>query len=325
MEVCENFKKQVEEKVEKPIDEWIEKREEKCKKGKWYNPATWICWFVTSLTKVVRWVVVTVLKWVVYTVCKVINVVLDITGVVLELFKSIPILGSLLNILHETFTFLVNVGASTFSGLLGALGIINTKYLRVTVVIQKNEKGQAITTADNLRYWVEETQNIFRQAKVEVFIKFKTMNDPSPNDNLNIIIQSDKAKEFYKIAWENMGLWMARFRRWMAIWDFEGAGGRLLGIGASLVCYVVQDIKVLSAESGLENKNGFSWGPVEDFVIVTATANNSTLAHEIGHSCLLDHEKKDDSNLMFTPGRTANKLNKSQIFLIRNSKYASIF
>lgn len=325
MEVCENFRKQVEEKVEKRIDEWVEKRQEKCKKGKWYNPATWICWLVTSLVKVVRWVVVTVLKWVVYTVCKVVNVVLNIAGAILELLKSIPLIGSLFNLLHEGITLFTNAVISVGAATLDALGIIKTKYLRVTIIIQRNEKWQAITTADNLRYWVEETENIFKQANVKVFITIKTMKDPSPNENLDIVIQSDKAKHLHKIAWENMGLWMARFRRWMALWDFQGAGGRLLGIGATLVCYVVKDIKVLSAGSEWENKNGFSWGPMEDFVIVKSTAGNTTLAHEIGHSCLLMHEEKDESNLMFTPGRTANNLNKNQIFLIRNSKYVSIF
>ena len=75
---CKEFKKWVEEQVEKPIDQWVEKTEKKCKKRKWYDPRRWICWLVTTFVKVVRWVVVTVTKWVTYVVCKIVNVVIDV-------------------------------------------------------------------------------------------------------------------------------------------------------------------------------------------------------------------------------------------------------
>ena len=325
MKVCERFTRKVEEKIEKPMDKWVENRKEKCKKGKWYNPFTWLCWFVTALVLVVRWVVVTVIKWVAYVVCKIVKVALSVIGMVLELLKSIPILGAIINILHNVITFVVNVVASLIPALLDALGYKIKKYLRVTIIIQRNEKGDPLTTVENLRYWVEKTKIIYKQANVEALVEIRMMNDPSPNDNLEIAIQSDQLKDFDKIGKENMGPWMGRFRRWMGLWDFEGAGGRLLGIGASLVCYIVEDIKLLSANQSSQNKLGYSWGPMEDFIIVINDAKDSTLAHEIGHSCLLSHNTIDELNLMFTPNRKDDKLNKKQIFLIRNSKYVSMF
>ena len=69
---CKKISEWIEEEVSKPVEEWEERQEKKCKRRKWYDPRKWLCWFVTILVKVVRWVVVTVGKWVVRTVCKVV-------------------------------------------------------------------------------------------------------------------------------------------------------------------------------------------------------------------------------------------------------------
>jgi len=75
--VCEQVREWVEEEVSKPVEEWEERTEEKCKKRKWYDPRRWVCWLVTTLVKVVRWVVVTVGKWVIRTICTVVSTVID--------------------------------------------------------------------------------------------------------------------------------------------------------------------------------------------------------------------------------------------------------
>ena len=74
---CEEIKEWIEEKVSKPVEKWEEKRVEKCKKRKWYDPRGWFCWLVVILVKVIRWVVVTVGKWVVHIVCRVVTSVLE--------------------------------------------------------------------------------------------------------------------------------------------------------------------------------------------------------------------------------------------------------
>ena len=74
---CEEINEWVEEEVSKPIEEWVEQREEKCKKRKWYDPRRWLCWIVTTLVKVIRWVVVTVGKWVVHIVCRIVTSALE--------------------------------------------------------------------------------------------------------------------------------------------------------------------------------------------------------------------------------------------------------
>jgi hypothetical protein len=67
---CIEVQEWIEEEISKPIEEWVEKTEEKCKKRPWYDPRRWLCWLVTTLTKVVTWVLVKVGKWFVRTICK---------------------------------------------------------------------------------------------------------------------------------------------------------------------------------------------------------------------------------------------------------------
>jgi hypothetical protein len=74
---CEEINEWVEEEVSKPVEEWEERREEKCKKRKWYDPRRWLCWIVVTLVKVIRWIVVKVGKWVVRIVCRVITSALE--------------------------------------------------------------------------------------------------------------------------------------------------------------------------------------------------------------------------------------------------------
>jgi hypothetical protein len=72
--VCTKIQEWVEEEVSKPIEEWEERQEKRCKDYGWYDPRGWFCWLVTVFVKVVRWVVVTVGKWVIRWVCKIVSI-----------------------------------------------------------------------------------------------------------------------------------------------------------------------------------------------------------------------------------------------------------
>ncbi|MCM0676765.1 hypothetical protein NCC78_19045 [Micromonospora phytophila] len=76
--VCTEITEWIEEEVSKPVEEWEERQEKKCKDYPWYDPRGWVCWFVTIFVKVVRWVIVKVGKWVARTVCKLVGVIVDL-------------------------------------------------------------------------------------------------------------------------------------------------------------------------------------------------------------------------------------------------------
>lgn len=116
---CIETQEWIEEKIWKPVDQWVTKTEEKCKKRKFYDPRRWLCWLVTTLIKIVTWILVTVGKWLVRTVCKTV-------GYIWEIIRDIFV--GLWNILAGIFTWdwcRVGLGGLTIGGgvLDGLLGL----------------------------------------------------------------------------------------------------------------------------------------------------------------------------------------------------------
>ncbi|MBE9168681.1 hypothetical protein IQ238_14590 [Pleurocapsales cyanobacterium LEGE 06147] len=93
--ICTQINEWIEEEVSKPVEEWEERQEERCRKRPWYDPRGWFCWLVTILVKVIRWVVVTVGKWVTRTVCKLVATVIELIS---------DVLGGLWDIIAGIFT-----------------------------------------------------------------------------------------------------------------------------------------------------------------------------------------------------------------------------
>jgi hypothetical protein len=84
--VCTRVTEWVESEVSRPIEEWEERQERKCKRRKWYDPRRWLCWLVTHLVKVIRWVLVTVLTAVFTLVCRFVG---RIIGIFVDLLQSL--------------------------------------------------------------------------------------------------------------------------------------------------------------------------------------------------------------------------------------------
>jgi hypothetical protein len=138
--VCKEIQEWVEEEVSKPIEEWEERQEERCKDYPWYDPRGWVCWFVTIFVKVVRWVIVTVGKWVIRTVCTVVTIVVDLI---------VDIVAGLWDVIAGIFTLdwrrildgLIRIGIGVVAGV---LGLVRVALLGDTVdfIIDEIEKGQ---------------------------------------------------------------------------------------------------------------------------------------------------------------------------------------
>jgi len=87
--LCTTITEWIEDEISKPIEQWEEERYEKCKKRPWWHPLRWLCWFVTRLVKVIRWIVVTVVTAVVTVVC---HAIADVLGIILDAFIGIVLL-----------------------------------------------------------------------------------------------------------------------------------------------------------------------------------------------------------------------------------------
>lgn len=70
---CIEVQEWIEEEIYRPVDEWVEKTENKCKKRSRWNPLRWLCQLVTKLVQIVVWVVTKALKLLVRTVCKIVG------------------------------------------------------------------------------------------------------------------------------------------------------------------------------------------------------------------------------------------------------------
>ena len=73
---CEETTEWIEEEVSRPVEEWVENTEEVCKNWPW--PLNWVCKVVTTLVKIVTWVVEIVGKWVTRTVCKLVDAIIGL-------------------------------------------------------------------------------------------------------------------------------------------------------------------------------------------------------------------------------------------------------
>lgn len=120
---CTEVQEWIEEEVSKPVEQWVEKTEEKCKKRPWWHPLRWLCWLVTTLVKVVTWVIVKVGKWVVRTVCKIVTIIIDLV---------VNVLTGLWDVIVGIFTLdwrrildgLILIGASIVDAFFGLVRII---------------------------------------------------------------------------------------------------------------------------------------------------------------------------------------------------------
>ncbi|KAF0192790.1 MAG: hypothetical protein FD165_560 [Gammaproteobacteria bacterium] len=165
---CVETQEWIEEEISKPVEEWVEKTEEKCKKRKWYDPRRWLCWLVTTFVKVVRWVVVKVGKWVVRTVCKIVGAVL---GFVRDFFTGLwdVIAGIFTLDWRRILDGLITIG-SGFIDLVATLARI--QYLGDTLdyIIEEYNRGQLRDYVRKLlekKYSGEELDNIKKTLRVD--------------------------------------------------------------------------------------------------------------------------------------------------------------
>jgi hypothetical protein len=163
---CVETQEWIEEEVTKPVEEWVEKSEKKCKNWPW--PLNWACKIVTTLVKVVTWVVEKVGKWVVRTVCKVVGTII---GFVRDFFTG------LWDIIAGIFTLdwrrILDGLIQIVAGFIDAfLTIVRVVFLLDTVdyIISEYERGQLkvyVRTKLGFKYSGQEFQDIIDNLRID--------------------------------------------------------------------------------------------------------------------------------------------------------------
>ena len=87
---CHEVGEWIEEEISRPIEEFIEREEERCRSRRcnWWCLCCnkWFCWLVTVIVRVVHWIVETVVKWVVRIICEVVNA---IVGLIIDFVEGL--------------------------------------------------------------------------------------------------------------------------------------------------------------------------------------------------------------------------------------------
>ena len=165
---CVEQQEWIEEEISKPVDEWVENTQQKCKKRHWYDPRSWFCWLVTTLVKVIVWVVVKVGKWVVRTVCKVVGTIVDFFG---DFFKGLwdMIVGIFTLDWRRFFDGLIQLLAGLVDSLLKLLRVaffIDTLDYIVTEV-QRDKLKTYVRTKLGFKYSGQDFQDIVDNLRID--------------------------------------------------------------------------------------------------------------------------------------------------------------
>ena len=304
--ICRNYKKWVEEKIEKPIDEWVEKTEKRCKKRKWYDPRRWFCWLVTTLVKVVRWVVVWVGKWLTYVVCQIVTSVLNFLAVVVGLILSIPIIGRLIGLIWHGLIDLFWRIISLLDVLAGIFGLHLPKKLRVCIIILIDEKRNPMATAASLQPDIDKAKQIYKDTCNVKFIvsAIHTLASPAPKANLDPNCGAGALGD---------DLWLAGtyYENNANVQCFDSAFLRLIGYAAPVVVFAVRAVA---------NNKGCSLGPFTDYVTIEGK-DPICLAHEVAHACGLWHNGGRANLANHICGGT--ELKGWQIEIVRSSRHVT--
>lgn len=318
--VCREIQEWIEEQIEKPIEEWENRQEQRCRD----EPCNWwmlclnklFCWLVWVLVKVIRWVVVTVGKWVTRVVCEVVNLVLDAVAFVVDLILSIPIIGGIIRTVLNWVTEIIWRIVGLIDLGLSLIGVRFEKRMYVGVVIPSRD-GRPITTEAQILPQIDKAKELYKNlcnVKI-VYTGACTAGTDAPDGALEI---GCDAGGFFSDWW--LGGSYIEFVT--ATCKFDGGWRRVLGYGAQIIVFCVPEV---TPDSATSDTVGCSFASTHNYVVVEPTASAPVAAHEIGHACWLPHVD-DPANLMFASNLAVNPtLTNGQIALVRWSKHCVYF
>lgn len=292
-----------------------------CKGYHWVSNVVCIAWkYVASAICVLVDVVSTLVNIIVAAVEIVLSIIGGVIGFVVAILLSIPYVGRAVDWVLNVIKAVAYGLASLPDVIIGLLGIMPEKRMKLLVVIQKDEFGKPVVhDLEVVRRAVQYLINVFRsELNVRVMpvnlVNFKTAFS-SDDYSLDDFLKVDDGTSDHKsldvccdscAAGDDLSSAGAVFNLMMARLGFVTSGRRLIGYGAPIIAFAVR--------SYTDGKAGCSLGPLSDYVTVKFNERNSgnkgggggryamheltsekpldavtDLAHEIAHACNLPH------------------------------------
>ena len=321
---CREVQDWIETQVEQPLITWENQQEQRCRN----EPCNWwllclnvlFCWLVWVLVKITRIVLVTIGKWVARLVCTMVNLALDIAGFLVGLILSIPILGGIIRTVLNWLTEIIwrLIGLVDFGASL--IGIRPRKKMYFGVIIPVIN-GVAIATQANVQPQVDAVIEIYdRTCNIDARFTGYCETSIAPPDG-TIVVNCDLGGFFED--WWLKGSWFEFVSRTC---KFESNWRRISGYGGELLGFVVNNV---TPDGASFITIGCSFAATHDYVAIEGAAGitPSTLAHELGHACLLPHDTGDPANLMspIAPSIAQPTLSNLQSATVRWSRHVTYF
>jgi hypothetical protein len=310
--VCKETQEWVEEQVERPVEEWVDRVEERCRRRRcnWFCACCnkWLCWAVVVAVRVVTWVVVTVGKWVTRVVCEVANSVLDTLGFLIELLLSVPIIGGIIRTILNWITEIIWRLVGLLDFLASLAGIRPRKKMYFGVIVPPITP---IASDANIQRQVNAVINFYDTTCNINMIFTGICHTNLPPLGRRLTISCDAGGFF-----GDWGLTGSYFELASATCKFTDSFRRVIGLGAEIIVIIVQNVTPA-------NTNGCSFASTHNWVVIEALPTDQAFvaAHEIGHACWLPHDG-NPANLMAASTPTVNPtLTNLQIALVRWSKH----
>lgn len=316
--VCREVQEWIEEQVERPVENWERRQEERCRRRScnWWCLCCnkWFCWLVWVVVKVVTWVVVTVGKWVTRVVCEIVNVILDAIGFIIEMILSIPIIGGILRTIINWVTEVIWRIVGLVDFLASLAGIRPRKKMYFGVVVPSTGGSPIVPDADIMRQVNAAIGFYDRTCNIELIFTGICHTDVAPPDG-GLTVSCD-AGGFFSDWW----IAGSYFEFASASCKFTDSFRRIIGLGAEIIVFIVNDVTPAGT-------NGCSFASTHNYVVIEAKPTDQAFVatHEMGHACWLPHVG-DPANLMNPTTPVSNPvLTNVQIALVRWSKHCVYF
>jgi len=282
-------------------------------------PCSWGCKVITVFCVVWVWIAnIVCVAWKIVTavVCvawEIVNILLTPVAIIIDIVLAIPIVGriisEILNIVTEIVWRIVNL---VLDFVLGIFGLDLVKYVRIGVVILRDEKGNAIAAEADIARAFENAKIIYTEAaNIELVLEgIHTVGGSAPDNALQVTCNisswgTDLGTAGSYFEWHSLRFWDSRL-------------SEIIGLSSPITVFAIRTINP-------DTTQGCSLGPLTDYVLIEG-GDPICFAHELGHACgliLPMHDPNSDNLNNATCGGT--KLKPWQRTIVRTSSHATYF
>lgn len=297
----------------------------------WVANIVCVAWTWVTTAICLAWdVITTVVSVIINTIESVVGWIASAIAFIVNLILSIPFIGRLINWIWNIILTIVWGIVGLVDTVLGVLGVMPEKKLRVTAIILRDEDGTPVETVAHVVAALQHAIDVYAdQANVRIIADqafqytsglgkkegahtdwVQTYPDSGTNTTNVLDVDCNAVA-----AGDDLRPTGSFFEYVSSLRDFYGNFRRLIGYGAPVTIFVVRSYVDPATTDGC------SLGPLVNYV--TVMKSDLPIGHELGHACNLWHV--DDPENLMNPFTKGPKLTWWQVAILRNSRHVTYF